>query len=115
MAFGIAVELFVSLASLQDASCLGHNLVITQVRERICVNICLHAHELASDRMERIGGKVHEQQWLLLVVGYLVADVVAGPCVNAAFAGVSDDIKDIHAIVRHFPSSSRAPRSFSRL
>ena len=32
-----------------------------------------------------------------------------------AFAGVSDDIKDIHAIVRHFPSSSRAPRSFSRL
>ena len=84
VAVGIAVELFVSLASLQDASCLGRNLVITQVgitqvRERICVNICLHAHELASDRMERIGGKVHEQQRLLLVVGHLVADVVAGP------------------------------------
>jgi hypothetical protein len=40
----------------------------------ICVNTPFprpDAHELMSDRMKRIGGKVHEQQWLLIVVGHL--------------------------------------------
>jgi hypothetical protein len=72
VAVGIVFER--SLASIQDAFGLGHHLGVTQVRIMICVNTPFprpDAHELMSDRMKRIGGKVHEQQWLLIVVGHL--------------------------------------------
>ena len=60
MAIGIAIEkLLFSIARNETIfGCRG------------CVGP--HADELARNRMERIGGKVHEQQWVLLVVGHLV-------------------------------------------
>ena len=79
VAIGIAVEkLFFSIARIQDSlgQSIGHSTGVakTQLPETILVNNFPGppADELARDRMEQVGRQVHEQQWLLLVVGHLV-------------------------------------------